>query len=142
MKTKKNLLLKRLTKVADFISAIKPPKFDMSFYTNLKGQKKMNPLKCTSAGCVIGWFPSIFPSKFRWDYSSTDDTPRVQLKIHFVNDLLTDPLSDVVEFLDIPYSDADVLFGSGFEGYKTHKQVAKGIRRYIKTGVTPEPPGE
>jgi len=66
-------LRKKLTKIADFISAIKPSKFDMSFYTDLNGQKRMNPLKCTSAGCVIGWFPSIFPSKFRWNYRANND---------------------------------------------------------------------
>jgi len=93
--------------------------------------KDMNPHKCKSAACAMGWAPFVFPRHI--EYVSRRDGLHIRLKgRRIVNRRAME------RFLSISYYEASVLFGTGIDGiYKTPKQVSKVLRNYALTGELP-----
>lgn len=119
---------RRIQKASKFIGKLRRHKLDMSYVASLNGAKTMNPHSCNSAGCVMGWLPIIFPKYFK--YGRKWSGPVYVYRIGKRQNLTT----SVEEFFGIPYIDADQLFGAGASGYQTPKQVAKGLKEYVKLG--------
>ena len=121
---------KRLLKLADFIEKLPPRKLDMMHISDLNGAEVMNYRECTSVACAMGWTPAVFPKLVQWkyDYNSPD-----------VVDKHGNSNEDAVATLfDIKVCDMEILFGCGTPRYHTPKQVAAGLREYVKTGVVPK----
>lgn len=121
---------KRLLKLADFIEKLPKHKLDMDTVGELRGSKRMNFKECKSAACAMGWTPAVFPSLVKWRYDRT-------IPVVYVESPTAIDKAAMQEIFDIDDIDADILFGPARRNYTTPKQVAKGIRRYVKTGRLP-----
>lgn len=123
----------RLLKLAAFIEKLPPRKVYMGCVARLNGAKRMNPFECTSVACAMGWTPAVFPHLVAWAEEDDDVHRFVCLKRRDgeINEEAMTILFDIDE------SDALSIFNSGREKYHTPKQVALGIREYVKTGKVP-----
>ena len=128
----------RLLKLADFIGKLKPKKLDMDtivnpHYAEKDDKQSMNPYKCTSAACAMGWTPAVFPRLVEW--SSYDKHSKsiegVRLKVKGPRKYFDwDAMAKLFSITD---TEATSLFGSGDPSYETPKQVAKGIKKFVTT---------
>jgi hypothetical protein len=122
---------KDILKLSAFIAKLKPTKLNMGIVAELRGSEKMDPIKCNSAGCAMGWSPIVFPNKLVYE-DNDEDTLTIATK-----DLKHDGVEAMVYVLKIPDFDADILFGAGSKTYRSPEQVAKGLKEYANTGVVP-----
>ena len=124
----------RILKLAEFVEKLPRRKLDMRVVGVLNGGKKLDPVRCRSAACAMGWATVVFPRDFQFH---NDD-----LKGH-ITPKWRRPRSDddsivvISQFMGIPRSDAQVLFGIGKPGYRTPRQVAAGLRKYAETQELP-----
>lgn len=121
---------RRLLTVADFIEKLKPRKLRMEYLADLKGAGRMDPFECNSSvACVMGWLPAIFPRIFKWVVRPGSVSIALRER----------PLMSYSAggMFGISGGDAVYLFGLGTKRYHTPKQVAEGIREYVRTGSVP-----
>lgn len=100
--------------------------------------KDMNPHQCKSVACVMGWMPWI--DRRHFGYVGFDSRDEGEMAVQLVRGPgagFFDYMAMMI-YLDIPEADASQLFGCGRDGYRTPKQVAKGLRHYAETGELPE----
>ena len=120
---------KRILKHADFIATLKPAKLLMTTVTQMD-DGKMDPYKCSSVACAMGWTPAVFPRLIEWTMLGS-----LRMKESRKRDY-----SAMVELFDISMDHAGILFGGGGDRfYHTPKQVAAGLRRYAESGGTKLP---
>jgi hypothetical protein len=142
---------KEIRKIAGFIRKLKPRKLNMNIVaaTNKWIKKKgweeahysddprdMKPNECTSAGCVMGWMPRIFPKLFQY---VAEGSGSGGFYVKFVKDGVEHYDRAAMEvFLDIPGYDASILFGPKRPRHHTPKQVADNLEYYAEHGKLPE----
>ena len=120
----------RLRKLADFIEQLKPRKLDMTeIAVEDEDTGKMNPYKCKSVACAMGWTPFIFPTLIKYEVD-------VWCTLVSKKTGATD-WDAMAEIFGLGIFEADVLFNAGTPSYHTPKQVAKGIRHFVDTGELP-----
>ncbi len=124
---------KRIYKLADFIGTLERKKLNMRFVAkDPSGKGKINPYKCNSVACAMGWAPFVFPKLLRWKFvvekMATIQT-RGRKRLYAYEAL--------EKILSISGWDSVILFGSGKSGYRTPKQVSKGLKQFADTGVLP-----
>ena len=139
---------KRILKHAKFISKLPEEKLEMKYVACLNESKEMNPKKCNSAACAMGWLPVSFPEFFKYHKESEmHDEQRLFIALkkdkHPKNhDFKSDgPLTDfdaAEYFFGMTGKDSNRLFGSGNSRYSTPKQVSKSLKKYAKTGLVPK----
>lgn len=122
----------RIYKMARFIGKLKPHKLDMELVAKPNESKKMDPFRCASAACVMGWMPAVFPKDVRWKIY--DDDTWVKINVSKTKPRWADVDASIVgKFFGIPFQAANILFGTGEEGYRTPKEVSKGLMEYAKS---------
>jgi hypothetical protein len=132
MRKKTKKVNKRLLKHADFLASLKPRKLDMGDIATTDDDGNMNPFKCSSVACVMGWTPAVFPRIMEWRIDTSEGAADV---VHKRTGSMN--FAAMGELFDVPMGDADVLFGSGGPGYRTKTEVVRGLRQYAKTGKLP-----
>ena len=139
---------KRLLKLADFIEKLEKKKLNMrtlvcprtqfaqalrEFQVGSSGSK-MDRFHCNGAACAMGWTPAVFPRLVEWTPS---DRPFMHIRGKGKNKGLWN-CNLMAKIFDIPIEDAGYyIFSSGEPLYHTPKQVARGIREYVKPGKIP-----
>lgn len=137
--------LEKLNVLADFIEKLPPRKLHMDDYASLNGSTKLDPFKCKSAACAIGWATRVFPRSFKLEVDTGDLAEMKELKeegedvsdycptatvIHRSSGETDDQAGAV--FFGIDPIHASILFGPEQRGHKTPKQVARNLRYYVE----------
>lgn len=126
----------RLLYLADFLETQVPEKrFDMEHWAgtldNYAYPFTMRHLKfsryCYTTGCALGWATSIFPELV---------VVNEEIELYTQYTVLRNGRAAAV-FFYMDLEDAVRLFGTARENYKTPKQVARGLRRYVSDGWLP-----
>lgn len=140
---------KRLEKLAGFLETLPKQKFDFGEIAVERGLPMAEALaagrkECGTVGCAIGWMPAAFPQAMEWSRTcSTDTLPDVKSRTTGSTDF-----NAACEFFGLTRTEANHLFlplgplldedssGNNGLGYDaTPKQVARHIRRFLKTKV-------
>jgi hypothetical protein len=104
---------------------------------DLNGETHMDPYRCKSAACAMGWTPAVFPRLLKWVPVSRFNTYDSILSVMAIVPLKNTKaerlcnLDAMQVVFDISHLHAACVFGSGRKTYHTPKQVARGIREYI-----------
>lgn len=133
---------KRLLKLANFIEKLPNKRLNMNVVALSNAKGKMGYKECGSVACAMGWTPAVFPKLVKWIECSGGNELNVCMTHEEAREWLRGNgslanNSAMVELFDIPYLDADYIFGLSKSKYHTPKQVAEGIRKYVKTGEIP-----
>ena len=121
MNTRQKRMVLRL---ANFVGRLKPRKLCMEAFCELRGSRNLDPRRCKSVACALGWATVVFPRTLKTSNGGT--------VVHIRSGKVDQGAG--AEAFGIPLLDAKVLFGIGFPGYRTPKQVARGLRHYARTG--------
>ena len=113
----------KLLKLADFIEKLKPKALDMDCVVD-----KFDSDRCATIACAMGWTPKVFPREMKW---LTYSAGVMHIETGAMN------WTAMATLFDISCSDANVIFSDGGDRYYTPKQVAAGIREYVKLGRVP-----
>lgn len=133
----------RIDQHAGFLETLGQRQFNMGIVACI-GPK----VECVSAGCAMGWTPNTFPELVRWAY--TPEEVRAWRRVASENKRNSFAVSvqwrddpGVIDheamrlLFDITDREVGVLFGTGYNGYQTPKEVARGLRYFAKTRVLP-----
>lgn len=130
---------KRLLKLATFLDALPPAKFDFTRIARETGKPmlealKAGPTECGTVGCAIGWMPAVFPRLTEWV------TNAYGLGVALKRDktVLNFEAAEAVFGLDS--YEAEYLFNpntSPLQDWATPKQVGRHIRAFVKRGCLP-----
>lgn len=124
--------IERLNKIAEFLDKLEPENFDLqNFVTSFDIDNH-----CNSICCAIGWFPTIFPEDFDWNWDDlTDDEPYEPdcVSIYSKTLRLVSGWSMAEKYLDLSSSQVQLLFShEHYTDYNSPDIVAKRIRDFIK----------
>lgn len=127
----------KLLKLADFIEKLPPRKLDMgSLYGKLNGSEKLDPHRCKSVAGALGWASVLFPRELQFEPRYVGATEAGGDVVLRSGKKYYDEMAAAKVF-NIPVEHAEWLFGPGAPCYRTPKQVASAIRKYVKTGKVP-----
>jgi hypothetical protein len=125
---------KRIAKLATFIKNLKSEKLDMGQVAYIGDSGNMDPKKCNSAGCAMGWSPIVFPDLLEYR-KPTKESKVWDIRLKRKKKVLN--YEAISEVLGIPDDDAAHLFCSGRTVYDTPAQVSAGLLQYAKDGMVP-----
>ena len=132
---KQKVFRRRLLKLSRFIRKLPRRKLNMEEIAWLNGAEKMNPIRCTSVACAMGWTPLVFPSLVKY---VSDGYTEKYLSVSLIGRHIVLNYAAMREIFGLRYHQAEVLFSSGGKGYSTPKQVADGIEAFVRSGRLPE----
>lgn len=132
----------RLLKMAGFLEALPPHKFDFDTYVRVGRKHPAEALAapeehCGTTACAVGWMPAIFPDEFEWK----------ALSLPWSTDVLPSPIGsscvswryvevEIRNFLDITTWQYDFLFvpdSSRLNADASAIEVAQHIREFVNT---------
>lgn len=128
MKKQKSIGRERLAKLAAFLHRVPRKKFDMERWATM--DFNIREQSCGTAACAVGWAATIFKAEqFRLIPSVLSGLPKTEYKGK-------ENWEAVAEFFSMGRTRAIDLFGiENDDNLKLGpRQVAKRIKRYLKTG--------
>lgn len=128
----------RLLKLANFLIALPPQKFNYGLVAVVGEKPMLEALKakkesCGTAACAMGWTPAIFPKLVEWDREQREG---LQMD---VCSRVTGAERDaaMMELFDITRAQVDFLFypdtnGNRVDQFASAKVVGRHIIRFVK----------
>lgn len=134
----------RLLKMAEFLEALPPHKFDFSNYVHIGDKSPAAALAapdehCGTTACAVGWMPAVFPETFEWTNvtSTWDRTPLLPHPIGSTSWYWPEVESVIKDFLDLEDVQYNFLFIPGdspLDNLASARAVARQIREFIADG--------
>lgn len=135
----------RLIKTAEFFEKLPKEKFDISkirkdiIKTGTKPQAKMD---CKTTCCIVGWLPTLFPGKCRWEQSelnNEDGQVEVDYEVVLTGQYESSMEEVCAEVLGLTEDESQFCYPDWWpqNGLKANpKNVAKLLRRYAENYKT------